>query len=354
MGAVCGKQDFHGRQASAQIDAAFIKEKSDINELKLLLLGTGESGKSTILKQLIQVYGAGFNEDTKRLPYKPIVYTNAIVSMKTLIRESKRLYLDKKIELKLEDQSEDSCTLILDIKDFTFLNAERAHALKTLWADPAIQATYDRRNLFQLADECRWFFRRLDALAQENYIPSYDDMLRCRARSVGIVETCFTIMGNHFRLLDMGGQRSERKKWVHCFEHVTAVIFVAAINEYDQVLYEDGVTNRLHESLDLFQEICNSRWFKKSAIIVFLNKSDLFREKIAKVDMRCCFDEYEGGLDYDTATEFLQDEFKTRNEFQQIYLHITCATNLDNVTFTFNAVKDVIIKSGLGGMGLAL
>ncbi len=57
----------------------------------------------------------------------------------------------------------------------------------------------------------------------------------------------------------MGGQRNERRKWIHCFDDVTAVIFVAAISEYDQVLYEDPTQNRLMEALNLFDEICNCR-----------------------------------------------------------------------------------------------
>jgi len=40
------------------------------------------------------------------------------------------------------------------------------------------------------------------------------------------------------RMVDVGGQRSERKKWIHCFENVTSIIFLAALSEYDQVLYE--------------------------------------------------------------------------------------------------------------------
>lgn len=40
------------------------------------------------------------------------------------------------------------------------------------------------------------------------------------------------------RMVDVGGQRSERRKWIHCFENVTSIIFLAAVSEYDQVLYE--------------------------------------------------------------------------------------------------------------------
>lgn len=41
------------------------------------------------------------------------------------------------------------------------------------------------------------------------------------------------------RMFDVGGQRSERKKWIHCFEGVTCIIFIAALSAYDMVLVED-------------------------------------------------------------------------------------------------------------------
>ena len=95
-------------------------------------------------------------------------------------------------------------------------------------------------------------------------------------------------------MVDVGGQRSERKKWIHCFQDVTAVIFCVALSEYDLKLYEDETVNRMHESIKLFDEICNSRWFAETSIILFLNKSDLFREKIAKVNLNVCFPDYQG------------------------------------------------------------
>lgn len=77
-----------------------------------------------------------------------------------------------------------------------------------------------------------------------------------------------------YKLFDVGGQRSERKKWIHCFENVTAILFLVAISEYDQSLYEDESINRMQESLALFDSICNSRWFVRTSIILFLNKID--------------------------------------------------------------------------------
>ena len=116
----------------------------------------------------------------------------------------------------------------------------------------------------------------------------------------------------NFRVFDVGGQRSERKKWIHCFEDVTAIIFIVALSEYDQVkllsnflletkikiiqielisffskvLVEDETTNRMHESLRLFDSICNNKWFVNTSIILFLNKKDLFSEKIIRSSLR--------------------------------------------------------------------
>lgn len=95
-------------------------------------------------------------------------------------------------------------------------------------------------------------------------------------------------------MLDVGGQRSERRKWIHCFDSVTAVMFCVALSEYDQVLREDATQNRMKESLLLFDEVSNSHWFKNTSFILFLNKTDLFKEKIGRVDLTCCWPNYTG------------------------------------------------------------
>ena len=75
------------------------------------------------------------------------------------------------------------------------------------------------------------------------------------------------------RIFDVGGQRSERRKWIQCFDDVTAVIFCVALNGYDMKLFEDQETNRIHESLTLFDAICNNKFFLNTAMILFLNKT---------------------------------------------------------------------------------
>lgn len=161
-------------------------------------------------------------------------------------------------------------------------------------------------------------------------------------------------------MTDVGGQRSERKKWIHCFQdvreylagshlsQVTAVIFCVAISEYDQVLVEDETTNRMHESVRynvrvlaalltgfcrLFREICNLRWFIKTSMILFLNKKDIFAEKIKKTNLTVAFPEYKGPQTYEAASKYILDKFLEQNQNKQkvVYPHITCATDTGNI-----------------------
>ncbi len=101
-----------------------------------------------------------------------------------------------------------------------------------------IQEAYERRAEFQLFDSAKYFFKEIDRIAEPNYIATIDDALQSRVRTSGIVEEKYSIDGVPFEMFDVGGQRNERKKWIHCFAEVTAIIFVAALSEYDQVLYE--------------------------------------------------------------------------------------------------------------------
>jgi guanine nucleotide-binding protein subunit alpha len=148
-----------------------------------------------------------------------------------------------------------------------------------------------------------------------------------------------------YRLFDVGGQRSERKKWIHCFENVTALVFLVALSEYDQTLYEDSTVNRMQESLTLFDSICNSRWFVKTSIILFLNKIDLFAEKLQHSPLGYYFPDYRGAggsgrgqqgaeEEYDAACEYFLHRFVSLNQSaasKQIYAHYTCATDTQQI-----------------------
>jgi len=247
---------------------------------------------------------------------------------------------------------------------------EVAEAINVLWADEEFQKTYVERATYQLFDSYGDFAEKVKDYPDwggENWIPSASDVMKARVRTSGIVEEEYNIDGVMFRMYDVGGQRNERKKWIHCFDNVTAVIFVGAISEYDQVLYEDKSQNRLVEAVDLFDEICNSKWFQETSMILFLNKRDLFYEKFIerKVPMQVTGLDFFGTAPtidwektnpdeaYQQATEWVIQRFMSKNvnPDKEIYHHITCATDTENVKTVFNACKDIILKSNLKGSG---
>jgi hypothetical protein len=102
-----------------------------------------------------------------------------------------------------------------------------------------------KRAEFQLIESVKFYFDRIDTIKQPNYLPDKDDIIYARVRTSGIVTERYVIDKTPFEMYDVGGQRNERKKWIHCFEGVTAVIFVAALSEYDQKLFEDDSQNRM-------------------------------------------------------------------------------------------------------------
>jgi GTPase SAR1 family protein len=336
------------RDKSKQLEAQMSNDHSQDQQInKLLLLGAGESGKSTLFKQMITIYGKGYPE-SERKTFTSIIYNNVITSMKTLCQQSDQYGPVSQHAMASKHLVEN------ELKGDEEIDEKLGEHLKLLWNDRGIIQTYEQRSQYQLTDSAKYFFDRLDEIMKDGYIPSEQDVLRSRVRTTGIVENEFEIDGNQFKMFDVGGQRNERKKWIHCFENVTAVLFVAAISEYDQVLYEDDNTNRIVEALNLFEEICNSRWFRETSMILFLNKRDLFAEKIKKVSLSTCFPDYQGEDSYEAGVEFLQEQFesKNRNPDKQVYTHVTCATDTDNVSAVFNAVKDIIIRKSLNEAGL--
>jgi len=161
-------------------------------------------------------------------------------------------------------------------------------------------------NEFQLIDSARYFYENLDRISSNDYKPTVDDVLHSRQMTTGISEIEWTFKDLAFKMTDVGGQRNHRSKWIHCFDGVTAVIFVISLSEYDQVLREDESTNRMHESITLFESLINSEWFFKTNFIIFFNKKDIFEEKIKTKDLKICFPEYSGGCNVEAAKQYIK------------------------------------------------
>jgi len=326
------------------------EKKQMENTVKLLLLGAGECGKSTVAKQLKILHIGGFNEEDKK-KWKSIIAQNIIGSMQVMIKAATKL----KIPISEKNQKRAGLILELHLLDYNDLSINMAKDLTELWNDSGIQKTFLRSSEYQLQDSVDYFYKEIDRISNDKYVPNEQDILRARTRTTGVHETNFEIEKTRFKLVDVGGQRNERRKWIHCFSDVTAVLFVCSLSEYDQKLGEDETVNRMHESLKLFEEICNNEFFTETPMILFLNKRDLFAEKIKKIPLTVCFPEYTGGPDYDKATKYISDRFmeKNKNSKRQIYPHLTCATDTGNIKAVWKFCRDIVLRIALELIGVS-
>ncbi|KAF8467287.1 guanine nucleotide binding protein, alpha subunit [Kalaharituber pfeilii] len=337
-----------GSQRSKAIDKQIRSdEKRMAREVKLLLLGAGESGKSTILKQMKLIHTSGFSK-SDRDDYRVIIFSNLLTSLK-LILEAMENY-EIKFENKENEKYVDTIHTDRELGTGEFFPNEYQPAFRSLWLDRGVQETVHRGNEFALHDNLAYYFENLDRLFSSTYIPSDQDILRSRLKTTGITETVFDLGALTYRMFDVGGQRSERKKWIHCFENVTALLFLVAISGYDQCLVEDKDANQMQEALMLFESICNSQWFLQTSIILFLNKEDLFRKKLPFSPVRKYFPDYTGDpKSFKQASEFFQGNFRrlNRNPTKDIYVHFTNATDTNLLKITMSSVQDMILQKNL-------
>ena len=344
-------EEQEAKHRSAQIDRelrAFGREAE--STIKLLLLGAGESGKSTFVKQMKIIHGDGYSEEELK-SYKSTVHSNLLASMVAVIRAM------EKLDIKLKNPSNQThasavLKFPIPLETGAVIPPEIGEAVKSLWKDDGFQECFKRGYDFQLSDSAPYYFGRMDVILDSAYIPDEQDVLRSRVQTTGVVETSFRDGKVTYKLFDVGGQRSERRKWIHCFDDVKAVLFVAALSGYDMTLFEDDATNRMEESLNLFQAICNNKFFERTSMILFLNKMDLFTEKIEKSDrhLRLFFPQYTGpDNNVPAAQDFIEKEFLARNmkKGKIVFPHFTTATDSGNIRVVFKVVLETIIRENL-------
>uniref|UniRef100_A0A2I3LJX0 G protein subunit alpha 12 n=1 Tax=Papio anubis TaxID=9555 RepID=A0A2I3LJX0_PAPAN len=223
-------------------------------------------------------------------------------------------------------------------------------ALSALWRDSGIREAFSRRSEFQLGESVKYFLDNLDRIGQLNYFPSKQDILLARKATKGIVEHDFVIKKIPFKMVDVGGQRSQRQKWFQCFDGITSILFMVSSSEYDQVLMEDRRTNRLVESMNIFETIVNNKLFFNVSIILFLNKMDLLVEKVKTVSIKKHFPDFRGDPHrLEDVQRYLVQCFdrKRRNRSKPLFHHFTTAIDTENVRFVFHAVKDTILQENL-------
>ncbi|GAA6229614.1 guanine nucleotide-binding protein subunit alpha-12-like, partial [Lates japonicus] len=345
-------QEREARRRSREIDAMLARERRAVRRLvKILLLGAGESGKSTFLKQMRIINGQEFDQKAL-LDFRDTIYENILKGMRVLVDARDKLGISWQ-----SCENEKQGMLVMSWEGRVGASGVEPSefqlyvmALSALWVDTGIQEAYARRSEFQLSESVKYFLDNLDRIGQLNYIPSKQDILFARKATKGIVEHDFVIKKIPFKMVDVGGQRSQRQKWFQCFDGITSILFMVSSSEYDQVLMEDRRTNRLVESMNIFETIVNNKLFLNVSIILFLNKTDLLVEKIRTVDIRKNFPEFRGDpRRLEDVQAFLVQSFsrKRRNRGKPLFHHFTTAVDTENIRFVFHAVKDTILQENL-------
>lgn len=359
------------------IDIYMAKEKERQDTVhKLLLLGTGSSGKSTLFKQMKLIYlpdaeaivldGSSF-----------LIRNNCVLSIFKLLSRSQFLY-------ELDPQHNADCHIDLDSdtgpvvvrhiqrvihnKNVEDMSAKRGRLLSEsisyLWSLPAVRSTFRKRQGFSFMENMDYFFTKskIEAIFDVNYEPTLEDALKSRSRTMGSNHADIVIRETTFKVFDAGGQRSERRKWIQMFDGVTVVLFVAALNHYGCVIFEDESKNAMVESLELFDGICNSKWFRMSRMVLFLNKKDMFEQRLREgVSLSVCFGDAWKGPDYvkqedkkdddaefercaHAAMNFIGDEYrKVSHPLSEVYVHVTTATDQESVKQALLDVQHIVL-----------
>ena len=128
------------------------------------------------------------------------------------------------------------------------------------------------------------------------------------------------------------------------------MIFIAALSDYDKTSQENNQQNKLHETLDVFDQVCRSKYFRIENLILFLNKKDLFETKIKETPLTICFPQYQGRpASYIDAIDFIQSKFECINETHrtnnELYVHVFDATELAGSRMLFDGILDMQLDS---------
>ncbi|CAL1696834.1 unnamed protein product [Somion occarium] len=233
----------------------------------------------------------------------------------------------------------------VDLRDGQPFPPEYYEPLKKLWEDPSVQKAWERGNEAALPDNLIYFFSDLDRLFDPTFVPNEQDIVQTRARTIGITETVFHLRDHEMLMVDVGGQKSERRKWIHCFQDVTSILFLVSLSGYDQCLIEDKDANQMQDAMTIWDSICHSQWFKQTSIILFLNKNDLFEKKIDHSDIKTFFPDYDGEAgDARAGREYFKKRFarlaqKANQKEREIYIHVTTATDTAMLRVVMAAVE---------------
>ncbi|KAH9170056.1 G-protein alpha subunit [Lactarius sanguifluus] len=329
----------------------------------VVALGLNDPDMSAIVKQMKIQHGYSCEE---LLDFRPSIWRYLLETSRRIVQDLRNSGLEHTTHVNIVRISyptfsvpyvvillQANCERILNHPTDTnhpefYFRPKFADAVQELWADNIIPVLSNSPAYFPLADNATYFFPDVHRITSKEYIPTSADILRAPVTPHGgITETRFPMGQLSIRLCHVVGQRSERKKWIHVFEHVTSIIFCTSLPDYDRGEHGEG------QSLVLFESVINSRWFLRTSIMLFLNGIEEFKVKLSKVPLQNYFPEYTGGNDVNKGAKYILWRFMQANRARlNVYPHITDVSDTSNIRLVFVIVKETILQNALKDSGI--
>jgi len=359
------KEDHLEKDIDYQMSLA---EKREKRLIRILLLGPGDSGKSTIVKQMKRIHQTLDPKEVVLI--RPYIKEAVVGYIKLLCLQSHELAEKEEAKTEMFGDDEILRKELLALQPPYNLDEKLAAKITKLWSNPAIQRTFALCHKYQIHDNVAYFLDKVDEIQNKDYTPSFDDYVRFRSRSTGLSVERITakidsvIKGEYcFEITDVGGQRSERQKWMRIvMDNIQTVLFVVALSEYDLACFEDNKTNRLVEAIELFRSCVGGKFFVDKTVVVFFNKYDLFSTKIREVPITVAFPDYpknqsphdENLVIQYVAGKFLQCFDVKKGTGIPLHFHRTTALDTHNVQRVFDDITLDLVRMTLQGTGMAV
>ncbi|KAL8801692.1 MAG: hypothetical protein Q9182_004286 [Xanthomendoza sp. 2 TL-2023] len=329
--------------------------------LNIILLGTAESGKSTIFKQLkiAYAYDTISAEDFEQV--RDVLFDNLV--------DAFLLTLDFIDETGLEYERPETMAADVAFREnhrVTEIRMEQTGhsfllekyflpAMERLWGDRTFQQALAQGNEYTQYDNVQYVFEHRKRLFQQKTDLSldYQDFLHACVHTNQTWSECFETNNFVYNVFDVDGYRSGRKKWVHTFGGVECLLFVASLAGYDTRLLEDRTANQLTESLLLFESLLSLTWFKHTSIVLILNKLDIFKRQI-KTNPLHDYDHYYVGPEKDpeAALTYIIASFKAQQRLddeRKLHIYTTNATDIGGCQAMLQDIEDnLVLKTSVG------
>lgn len=321
-----------GKNASQAISRDLKNERSKLSrQIKILFDGTDTCGKNNLFNGLYMRYMTPPELSPSVVDRtKTQIYTNLLKALQRLIKAApktgvnspdlgRKIHIMYKHEKRILSNSSGTSSHV----EHGTSTSEVLQNVRELFYEEDVQMIYQkvREQFYNLYQFELYFLNHIERICSPDFTPGPMDMLCSNYfRNSPVLEFIIKYSGLHFHFVNLlHGSRN----WIHFFQDTLALVFVVPIADYDKRSHVDPHKWKLRETLEVFNEVCNSRFFSDTSVCLFFNNVNEFREKLKTVDLRISFPEYAGGPDFEKAIKFMSRKFNQLNRWgnKRIYVH---------------------------------